>query len=60
LAEHWQLLPKGQHLVPMLVAQQTSVALQRLVRNQDAQRLFTGHRLAAPELPVPAPAWQDP
>lgn len=63
--EHWlllqlQLLPKGQHVVPKFVAQQTSVALHILVSNHEAHLPSIGHFRAATGLPVPTPAWQEP
>merc|ERR1712099_45336 len=57
---HPQVLPKGQHVVPKFVAQQTSVALHLWWLYHEEHLPSIGHSLAAPGLPVPTPGWQEP
>mmetsp|Transcript_75881 Transcript_75881/g.217194 ORF Transcript_75881/g.217194 Transcript_75881/m.217194 type:complete len:86 (-) Transcript_75881:1788-2045(-) len=55
-----QVLPKGQHVVPKLLAQQTSVALHCSVLTAEAQVLCCLHSLAAWSLKEPGPARHAP
>mmetsp|Transcript_56221 Transcript_56221/g.164280 ORF Transcript_56221/g.164280 Transcript_56221/m.164280 type:complete len:110 (-) Transcript_56221:1649-1978(-) len=60
LAPQEQVRPKGQHLVPKLVAQQTSVAAHCSAWCHDAHRFAMGHLEAEPLFPVPVPGWHEP